>query len=307
MVCLIFTILITINNLTSSPGLGSALERIERKLDDMATVDMGMSVATQDFTRELLGAKGIIFKTIPVCTEVLDDKFSARIYNWGENEDEKDGQPGCKLMLERELLPLSLDGRTLGIFDVRGLALPEVHEGKRKSNGFSDLAIGDSESLWLPDTRDLTFSLSAALIELETGKAALKQGQLLLQLVSFSTISNAQKGVVVLGTDCATKWRLVYFTKSNEITIQQYTCGKKCLADFSAILLGSTERGVALAPSPLPAVTETEFLEGAENSVNTSAYLDAVARHLAGLFPSEREALTPTVDENRNPPPMIYL
>jgi hypothetical protein len=283
------------------------LERIERKLDDMATVAMEMSEATHDFTRELLGAKGIVFKTLPVCTEVLDVTFLDRIYNWGEKEDKKDGQPGCKSMLERELLPLSLDGRALGIFDVRGLALPEVHEGKRKSNGFSDLAIGDLESLLLPDTRDLTFGLSVALIELTTGKAALKQGQLLLQLVSFSTISNAQKGVVVLGTDCATKWRLVYFTKANEITMQQYTCGKKCLGDLSALIQGSTKKGVALVPSPLPAVTETEFLEGAEDSANTSAYLDAVASHLAGLFPSEREALTPTVDENRNLPPMIYL
>ena len=160
----------------------------------MATVARGMSEATQDFTRELLGDKGIVFRTLPVCTEVLDGTFSDRIYNWGENEDENDGQPGCKLMLECELLPLSLDGRTLGIFDVRGLALPEVHEGKRKSNGFSDLAIGDSESLLLPDTRDLTFGLSAALIELKTGKAPLKHGQLLLQLVSFSTVSNARKG-----------------------------------------------------------------------------------------------------------------
>ena len=273
----------------------------------MATVAMGMSEATQDFTRELLGAKGIVFKTLPVCTEILDATFLDRIYNWGEKEDEKDGQPGCKKMLEHELLPLSVDGRALGIFDVRGLALPEVHEGKRKSNGFSDLAIGDAESLLLPDTRDLTFGLSQALIELKTGKAALKQGQLLLQLVSFSMISNAQKGVVVLGTDCATKWRLVYFTKSNEITMQQYTCGKKCLSDLSMLVQGSTEKGVALVSSPLPTVKEKEFQEGAEDAVNTSAYLDAVAQHLASLFPSEREALTRTVDENPNPPSMIYL
>lgn len=238
--------------LASSPGLGrsedtSTLERIERKLDDMATVAKEMSEATQDFTRELLGAKGIVVKTAPVCTEVLDVTFSNRIYNWGE--EEKDGQSGCKSMLERELLPLSLGGRPLGIFDVRGLALPEVHEGKRKSNGFSHLAIGDLESLSLPDTRDLTFGLSAALIELKTGQAALNQGQLLRQLVSFSLISNAQKGVVVLGTDCATKWRLVYFTKSNEITIQQYTCGKKCLDDLSLLIQRSTEKGAALAPT----------------------------------------------------------
>lgn len=171
----------------------ATLKRIEDKLDNMATISVGMPEADQDFTRELLGSKGIIFKTLPVCKEGFDGAFSDRIYKWGKGEDEKDGQPGCKSMLERELLPLSLNGRGLGIFDVRGLALPEVHGGKRKSNGFSDLAIGDFESLSLPDTRDLTFGLSTALIELITGEAALKQGQLLLQLVSLSTISNAQK------------------------------------------------------------------------------------------------------------------
>jgi len=212
-------------------------------------------------------------------------------------------------MLERELLPFVIGWENPWHFRCSrlGSALPEVHEGKRKSNGFSDLAIGDSESLLLPNTRDLTFGLSAALIELKTGKYALKQGELLLQLFSFSTISNAQKGAVVLGIDCATKCRLVYFTKFNKMTIQQYTCGKKCLKDFSLFIQGSAEKARSLVPCPLPTIIETQFPGDAEGSANTSAYLDAVARHLAGLFSSEREALAPMMDENRNPPPMIYL
>ena len=110
-----------------------------------------------------------------------------------------------------------------------------------------------------------------------------------------------------MGTDCATKWRLVYFTKFNEITIQQYTCGKKCLEDLSLLVHGSAEKAECLVPSPLPTLKETEFPGNAEDSANTAAYLDAVARHLASLFPSEREELTPMVGENRYPPPMIYL
>ena len=113
------------------------------------------------------------------------------------------------------------------------------------------------------------------MIELKTSKAALKQGQLPLQLVSFSTISNAIKGVVVLGTDCATKWRLVHFAKSNEITTQQCKCGKKCLGDLSTFVEGSAKKGAALVPGPLPTVMETESLKGAEGSANTSAHLDA--------------------------------
>jgi hypothetical protein len=63
-----------------------------------------------------------------------------------------------------------------------------------------------------PDTRDLWFNLSLALIGLETKNAPLNQGQLILQLYSLSLIANATKGVVVLETDCATKWRLAYFS-----------------------------------------------------------------------------------------------
>ena len=240
---------------------------------------------------------------------MADEAFAHRMYEWGEDEAEQDGQPGCQEILERELLPLTSEGRALGIFDVSGVPLPEVHEGKRKSNGFSDIAIGDQESLLSPYIGDLAFGLSSALIELKTAKAALKQGQLLLQLVSLSTISNARKGVAVLGTDCDKKWRLVYFTKFNEITIQQYKCGKKCLADYSSLIQSSADKAQTLVPGPLSTIPEeTDIPRYAEDSgADTSSYLDAVAQHLASLFPSERESLVPIVDENRNPPSMIYL
>mmetsp|Transcript_8088 Transcript_8088/g.13873 ORF Transcript_8088/g.13873 Transcript_8088/m.13873 type:complete len:365 (-) Transcript_8088:99-1193(-) len=282
-------------------------ERIEKRLDDTGTVNKGMSEASRDFTNKLLRDKGVAFKMLPICLDVLDDAFSDRLYKWGDNEQEKDGLPGCQAILQRELLPLKSDGENLGIFDVRSLALPEVHGEKQKSNGYSDLAIGDLATLSLPNTRDFAFGLSVALIELKTAKAPLKNGQLLLQLISFSSISNAEQGVVVLGTDCATKWRLVYFTKFNEITIQQYVCGKKCLDDLSSLIESSAERKRSLVPSSLPSIEETQFPEDAEDPAHSSAYLNAVAHHLAGLFPSEREDLLPMVDENRNPPPMIYL
>ena len=121
-------------------------------------------------------------------------------------------------------------------------------------------------------------------------------------------ISNAEKGVVVLGTDCATKWRLVYFTKINEITTQPYACGKKCLDDLSRLIQGNAERARSLVPTPLPTITETEnFTAETEDSLSTSTHIEAFARHLAGLFPSDREDLIPEVDENQNPPSMIYL
>ena len=102
----------------------------------MAIVPMEMSEATQYFTRELLSAEDIVFKTALVCAGVNEITFQDRTGPdrtciWGEEEDKMDGQPGCKQsMLERELSPLSFDGRTLCTFDVPRLALPRVHEGK---------------------------------------------------------------------------------------------------------------------------------------------------------------------------------
>ena len=133
-----------------------------------------------------------------------------------------------------------------------------------------------------------------------------------MQLLSLSLIANARKGVVVLGTDCATKWRLAYFSSFDMITIQQYKCGKKCLADFASLLESSTEKGEALqirAQQLLPTIDEETSLHNDHSELfDPSAGIHAFANQLAGLFPSERESLLPRIDhEQSNPPSMIYL
>lgn len=165
-------------------------------------------------------------------------------YTWGEKEQEADGQPGCQRILENEILPLDFDGDLHGIYDVRNRSLPELKAGKQKSNGHSDMAVGPIDSMEYAgtDAKDLLLNYAVGLVELKTSKRDLKQGQLLLQLVSLALVSGKGQGAVVLGTDCATKWRLLHFSNYNTVVVQPYKDGKKCIADFKNLLAEGTTR-----------------------------------------------------------------
>jgi hypothetical protein len=152
------------------------LQSMDKKLDDFATVSQPMSEATENFTRLLyqdLGVKRIV-------RPVIEDAWVGVVnkYPWDDKDREVDGLPGCKLILEAEFLPLELDGSPLGLFDVRSIPLPELKAGKRKSNGFSDLALGLQESMAYASvsSEDLMLSYTAALVVLKTQKVDLKHG-----------------------------------------------------------------------------------------------------------------------------------
>jgi hypothetical protein len=96
-------------------------------------------------------------------------------------------------------------------------------------------------------------------------KSNLKPGQLLLQLVSLSEVSENGQVVLVLGTDCATKWRLVHFSDYNRIMVQPYAHGKKCIADFKTLMEKCTMRKEAnMLPEKLPIIHEDT---GVENEI----------------------------------------
>jgi len=227
------------------------LNGINTRLDDMKTIDVPMSEATMDFTKSLLDALSIRFNVYKVNTGVVDGPMQT--YQWGEKEHEQDGQAGCQKILGKDL-PLGY-----GIYDIRSRKLPELQVGKRKSNGFSDMALGPKESMDYATSfaKDLVLSYSVALVELKTGRADLKQGQLLLQLLALSEISEKRQGAVVLGTDCATKWRLLYFISYNNIVVQPYSNGKKCLADFKKLIAtGAARMEQNTAPKKLTSIAE---------------------------------------------------
>jgi hypothetical protein len=216
-------------------------------LDDLATVDVPMSEATSQFASSLL--EDLKVKITILRPNNDRGEGMVRTYPWGEDEHETDGQPGCKKILEEEILPLFVDGQECALYDVRSQLL-SLKAGKRKSNGFSDLAVGSQMSMSFAETtaNDLMLSYTDALVELKRAKSSLKPGQLLLQLVSLSQVSENGQGVLVLATDCATKWRLLHFSDYNRIMVQPYAYGKKCIADFKTLMEKCTTRKEANVP-----------------------------------------------------------
>mmetsp|Transcript_8052 Transcript_8052/g.12608 ORF Transcript_8052/g.12608 Transcript_8052/m.12608 type:complete len:402 (-) Transcript_8052:1315-2520(-) len=277
-------------------GTTSALERIEKKLDDMATIDVPMSEVTMNFTSSLLDALKIKYFVRKVNKEIREGRM--KTYTWGEKEHEADGQPGCQQILEKEILPLDFDGDSLGIYDVRNRSLPELQAGKRKSNGYSDMAVGpiDSMAYAVTNAKDLVLSYAVALVELKTSRRDLKQGQLLLQLVSLALVSGTGQGVVVLGTDCDTKWRLLHFSNYNTVVVQPYEDGKKCIVDFKNLIVEGTARMQRnTAPEKLTRILEDDNadvnmndfdLEEAERdrAIEREAKLQKLAGALGSLF-----------------------
>ena len=237
-------------------------QAMDRKLDNFATESQAMSEATVNFTTSLLQDLSVNH----IVRTVIQEKGEGQTkkYPWREKEHEADGQPGCKLILEEEILPMTLNGCTLRLFDIRSRSLPELKAGKRKSNGFSDLALGLQESMAYSSVhaKELMLSYTNALVELKTKKADLKPGQLMLQLVSLSLIAGNGQGVVVLGTDCMDKWQLLHFSEYNSIVVQPYTHGNKCLADFKTLVAESLERKEKyVPPARLPIVHEDSTMD----------------------------------------------
>lgn len=216
--------------------------RIEKKLDERATVEKPMSNTNISFTNAMLCSLNMTYETKSPITENGGDQMEK--YIWKTNESESQGQPGCKQILEGEMLPLKdNDNKSFGLYDVRGHKLPVLHIGNRKSFGVSDLGVGPKTDMdFALNANDFLLVYSVALVELKTGKSQNNLAQLLLQLVSFSKISNALQGVAVLGTDCADKWTLLYFSEYNKIVVQPYVYGKKCIADFKTLIVESTKR-----------------------------------------------------------------
>ena len=51
-------------------------------------------------------------------------------YPWGKKEHEADGQPGCQMILEEEMLLLSVNGMAISFYDIQSCSLPQLKAGK---------------------------------------------------------------------------------------------------------------------------------------------------------------------------------
>ena len=152
------------------------LDRIENKLDDMASVTMRMSEATLDFSSSLLSDLKIKYVVQAVNEEAGEGQMEK--YPWGEDKCEADGQPGCQTILQEEMLPLSVDGKAFGFYGVRSCPLPQLKARNRKLNGYPDLALGPEKSMKyaLTHTKDLVLAYMDALVELKVARRDLKPG-----------------------------------------------------------------------------------------------------------------------------------
>ena len=61
-------------------------------------------------------------------------------------------------------------------------------------------------------------------------------------MIAFSQRSKVGQCAVLLGTNCANKWRLLYFSSYNNIVVQTYSDGKCCIADFKDLIANGAER-----------------------------------------------------------------
>ena len=286
---------------------------MQETLQEMNTVSCDMSKATNHFTQQLLSSVGITTFVLPHCKETASENpFEG--YQWGADETEASGQERCKSILEAALLPWELNGRQVGLFDVRTRTLPILECNRYRSSGSSDLAIGDLESMSERANKDLCFHFAVALIELKTAKAELKQNQLLLQLCSLAQSSNVRTGVVVLGTDCCEKWRLVHFSSNNTVAIQSYSCGWKCLEDLKSLVGSGDDRWRKMQES-VPSIPEHEDdalvggieMESREQFIS-DAQLAKFARKLERLYPENNDGVSSGYEEQpKGPPAMIYI
>jgi hypothetical protein len=81
-----------------------------------------------------------------------------------------------------------------------------------------------------------------ALVEVKTDRHPLKKTQMILQLAAMSLQSIYNQSVVLLGTDCNSKWYVAHFEGKNMIQVQQYLHGRKCLDDFEGLLVSIHSR-----------------------------------------------------------------
>ena len=137
---------------------------------------------------------------------------------------------------------------------------------------------------------------------MKTDEYPIKVGQIILELTAFSMVSRFGRGVVLLASDCNTKWRLVaWFQDYNTICRRNYVSGRKCWLDFKEMLLTAEHRGRMMEPlqKKRPATLnedqgmttdDDQNVEGFEGSdkkqkaVENEALLHQLANYLDDLY-----------------------
>lgn len=209
-----------------------------------------MSVASKTFAGNLLAELGISVVFEDKCgdegTRENPSPFPwvRRLEN-GEEHDltESEATEEFRLWLQNEWLGTE---SLFSIKQVTGVRLPELRTDKFSTSGMSDFCVlekNDEKKVQKSSLLQAAFGI----IEIKKKSVALKDPQMQLQLVALSRINTFGKGVVLLGTDGDSKWCILRFSKYNEVAVQYFNHGRKCLEEYESLLSNVKERRTELA------------------------------------------------------------
>jgi hypothetical protein len=239
------------------------LEFVRNAKDDR-TKNKKMSEASMDWAESILAAYHVKHDRMKEVVDGLGPFKDPQPYKWtvqtteGEtwNMGEHGGTPGALLWLKENFLSSS---SAYDLKVVTGAELPKLHGNHKSATGKSDILIGLAKDIHSGST----FDFAMGLVELKSDKYPLKLGQNLLELLSLSTASTFKKAVVLLATDCNTKWEVFHFSSANTIKSKVYRFGSKAWDDFMRLLNSVSEREYvgpsSLWISSLPQVADQDL------------------------------------------------
>ena len=219
------------------------ISELLRNQNDDKTQNKDMSKASTDWVESILAAYHVKHHRMKQVVHSTGSFEDPQPFHWTVRTREGDtwdkgkqaGTQGAVEWLKENFL------RSTSVYDfkeVTGAKLPKVHGNRKSATGTSDILIGTATDI----NKGSTFDFARGLVELKTTRYPLKLGQHLWQLLSLSTASAFKKAVVLLATDCNTKWELFFFSDEFTITSKVYAHGSKAWDDFLQLLDSPNER-----------------------------------------------------------------
>ena len=228
-----------------SEDMKRKIENIEKMMIESKTDDRNMSKANTEFATDLLTGLSISWRNavanmnVGVGSVVGNFEWEQALLTGGTGKlSENDGTPlALKWLFGKLDQALAVDGKKLGIRDVKGKKLAPIKADRKVANGKSDGCVTEESMLVLCErSQESFYTYGMALVEMKTDRTPMNKAQMLLQLAAFSRESVWGQSTILLGTDGNKKWYLVQFEALNSMLITQYYDGRECLNEFESLL-----------------------------------------------------------------------
>lgn len=234
------------------------IEHIETMMIESRTDEKDMSKANTEFATDLLTGLSISWRAtdanmiVGVGSAIGNFEWDQTLLKGGKAKiSENDGTPAALEWLFGKLEQgLAVDGKVLGIRDVKGKKLAPIKADLKCANGKSDGCVAEESKLVLCErTQESFYTYGMALVEMKTNRRPMNKAQMLLQLAAFSRQSTWGQSTVLLGTDGNEKWYLIKFEAFNSMSLTQFKDGRQCLNEFESLLKSLETRGAKLRNS----------------------------------------------------------